>query len=340
MHDTGSGSSPGDIHQPFRPGEQDASPDSSPADEEAAGAYDSAVDAGGVVPPFVPGREPLPYSQRDNDNPPDVIVDQVAGLASHAAELPSITDFLYEEPEPDALAESGYGPLTGEQEDPGDVGGQAPGYGSAPLPTPAYGVPQQTPAYGGQQQTPAYGGQQQTPAYGGQQQTPGYGGQQTPAQGTGSVTPTRSTPLPPLPGFTPSRATPAMGMPAVDPRMTPALGSQSMERGRPAQPPPRQPAVPPGSEPWATGEWQRYDWRAAAALGAEERARAAEAWADLEWEGEARSRAKQRNSEIAAALEELARRIRAGELHVHGHAGMTEEAAAAAALAALLAKRS
>lgn len=121
--------------------------------------------------------------------------------------------------------------------------------------------------------------------------------------------------------------------------MTPAPSSRGLEPGRPAQPPPGQPAIPPGPEPWATGEWQRYDWRAAAALGAEERARAAEAWADLDWEGEARSRATQRNSEIAAALEEVARRIRAGELHVHGHAGMTEEAAAAAALAALLAKR-
>jgi hypothetical protein len=93
-------------------------------------------------------------------------------------------------------------------------------------------------------------------------------------------------------------------------------------------------------EPWATGEWQRYDWASVAALGPEERARAAEAWSDLDWEAEARGRARKRNETIAAALETIARRVRAGELPVSGPVTMSEEAAAAAALAALLAKRS
>ncbi|CAN5290696.1 hypothetical protein BH23GEM2_BH23GEM2_21750 [soil metagenome] len=338
MHDTGSGSSPGDIHRPFRPGEEDAPHDSSAPGDETAGAYDSAVDAGGVVPPFVPGREPLHYSQGIHDTPPDVIVDQVAGLASHAVELPSITDFLYDEPEPDALAESGYGPLTGEHATPAS---------EAPAQTPSYGSPGLTPASGGQQQTPAYSSRQQTPAYSSRQQTPGYGVPQepppylahpTPARDTRAATPARSTPVPPLPGFTPSRTSPAAAVPASDLRMAP-VRPQGFGPPPPSHAPPAQPTPSQGLEPWATGEWQRYDWRAAAALGAEERARASQAWADLDWEGEARSRATQRNSEIAAALEELARRVRAGELRVHGHAGMSEEAAAAAALAALLAKR-
>lgn len=328
MHDTGPGSSPGDIQRPFMPGEQDPPNDSSPSGGEAAGAYDSAVEAGGVVPPFVPGREPVQYSPGAHGSPPDVIVDQVAGLASHAVELPSITEFLYDEPEPDALAESGYGPLSGEHPIPvSEAAGR----------TPAYGSPGVTPAYGSHP-TPAYGGQLQTPAHGTQQESLPYAARVTPPRDIRSATPARSTPVPPLPGFTPSRPMPAAPAPAGDPRISPARGPQGFEPLPSSRPPPAQPPAQI-SEPWATGEWQRYDWRAAAALGAEERARAAQAWADLDWEGEARGRAMQRNSEIAAALEEIARRVRAGELHVHGHAGMSEEAAAAAALAALLAER-
>jgi hypothetical protein len=331
MRDTGSGPSSGDIHRPFLPGGEAESQDSSAPADENSGAYDSAVEAGGVVPPFVPGREPLHFSS-GNDTPPDVIVDQVAGLAASAVELPPITDFLYDEPEPDALAESGYGPLTGEHELPApETTGQTPAYGS-PAATPAYGVPQETPAYGAPRQTPGYG----TP------QPPSPRGQpDAPAPGYRREIAARSTPVPPLPGFTPARTPPPMAMPTTDWPTTPARG----QRQPPAATPPAPvsaptPAAQSGMEPWATGEWQRYDWRAAASLGAEERARAAEAWADLDWEGEARSRATRRNSEIAAALEEIARRVRAGELHVQGHAGMSEEAAAAAALAALLAKRS
>lgn len=309
------------------PGEQEEPHDSSVPADDSSGAYDSAVDAGGIVPPFVPGREPLYYASGSDEPPPEVIVDQVAGLASHATELPPITDFLYDEPEPDALSESGYGPLTGEHPAV-EMGGE----------TPAHGSPEMTPSHGGARQTPGYGGGQwQTPAQTPAHHTPAYGSAQpTPAYGAGRETPARSTPVPPLPGFTPARGTPAIPMPPADPRLRGSRGFEGPPAGH--APPPSPP--PPGIEPWATGEWQRYDWRAAAALGPEDRARAAQAWADLDWEGDARSRATQRNDEIAAALEEIARRVRAGELHVHGHAGMSAEAAAAAALAALLAKRS
>ena len=318
------------------PGEQEEPRDGSVPADESSGAYDSAVDAGGIIPPFVPGREPLYYSSSGDDPPPEVIVDQVAGLASHAVELPPITDFLYDEPEPDALAESGYGPLTGEHA-PGELAGQTPAYGSPGM-TPAYGSPGMTPSHGGARQTPVHGGQWQTPAHGAPTPPAAYGtGQARPAYGARIETPSRSTPVPPLPGFTPARGTPAVPMP-MDPRLSPSRGS-GFQGPPPGHPAPPQPQPPQGIEPWATGEWQRYDWRAAAALGPEERARAAQAWSDLDWEGDARGRAIQRNDEIAAALEEIARRVRAGELHVHGHAGMSAEAAAAAALAALLAKR-
>ena len=323
------------------PGEQEEPQDTSVPADDSSGAYDSAVDAGGIVPPFVPGREPLYYSSGGDEPPPDVIVDQVAGLASHAPELPPITDFLYDEPEPDALAESGYGPLTGEHA-AAEMGGQTPAYGSPGM-TPAHGSPGMTPSHGVAGQTPAYGGggQWQTPAHGAAQQTPAYGSAQpTPAHGVGRGTPARSTPVPPLPGFTPARGTPPAPIPSAAPWPSPERGSRGFEGPPAGHAPPPPPPQPQSPEPWATGEWQRYDWRAAAALGPEDRARAAQAWADLDWEGDARSRATQRNDEIAAALEEIARRVRAGELHVHGHAGMSAEAAAAAALAALLAKRS
>jgi len=116
---------------------------------------------------------------------------------------------------------------------------------------------------------------------------------------------------PPIPGYT----TPSSGAPAI------ASGA----------------ATPP--EPWATGEWQSYDWRAAAALAPDDSSRAQEAWSDLDWDSDARHVSRDRAATVAAALERVARQIRAGDLPVRGHTGMTDEAAVAAALAALLAMK-
>jgi hypothetical protein len=148
--------------------------------------------------------------------------------------------------------------------------------------------------------------------------------------------------VPPLPGFGPPRTTPLPpGRDAYASRRTPRTPvPPPADWGAPHQRPatPAQPVAQP-ADSWATGEWQRYDWRSAASLAPEERARAAQAWADLDWEGDTKNRARERNEMIASALEAIAHRVRTGELLVHGHPTMTEEAAAAAALAALLARR-
>lgn len=66
---------------------------------------------------------------------------------------------------------------------------------------------------------------------------------------------------------------------------------------------------------------------------------AEQAWSDLDWDADTRDRARSRGEHVAQALEQVARRIREGELIVRGHPGMTHEAAAAAVLAALVAQR-
>lgn len=91
---------------------------------------------------------------------------------------------------------------------------------------------------------------------------------------------------------------------------------------------------------WILEEWEQYDWKQAAALTADPNVAAAQqAWGDLDWERDATERhaVRQRPPEmVAAILEGIAQRIRAGEVQVHGAPGMTDEAALTAVLAALL----
>jgi hypothetical protein len=92
---------------------------------------------------------------------------------------------------------------------------------------------------------------------------------------------------------------------------------------------------------WLETDWQNYDWHAAAALG-EGVDDATRAWATTDWDGAA---ARQRDpaaptaSSIATALDEIARRLREGELGVPGSGATTDPATIAATLAALLGVR-
>ncbi len=92
---------------------------------------------------------------------------------------------------------------------------------------------------------------------------------------------------------------------------------------------------------WLETDWQHYDWHAAAALG-EGVDDATRAWATTDWDGAA---ARQRDpapptaSSIATALDEIARRLRDGELGVPGSGATTDPATIAATLAALLGVR-
>lgn len=96
-------------------------------------------------------------------------------------------------------------------------------------------------------------------------------------------------------------------------------------------------ALPEGE--WFEEDWQRYDWRAAAALGEAVESEATNEWAATDWEVVAHPTRDQRPSAaeaIANALDHIAQRIREGELAVPSPATLSDPAAIAASLAALL----
>jgi len=93
---------------------------------------------------------------------------------------------------------------------------------------------------------------------------------------------------------------------------------------------------------WGVDDWQQYDWRAAAALGDGVEAEASNEWATTDWGVGAPAARDNRPSAahaIANALDQIAQRIREGELTVPPPGGLTDPAAIAAALAALLGVR-
>jgi hypothetical protein len=89
---------------------------------------------------------------------------------------------------------------------------------------------------------------------------------------------------------------------------------------------------------WANTDWQQYDWRSLASLGEGAEAAASTAWASTDWDAN-RPRAKDERptaaQSIASALDQIAQRIRDGELAPLP--GMpTDPATIAATLAAIL----
>ena len=98
-------------------------------------------------------------------------------------------------------------------------------------------------------------------------------------------------------------------------------------------------------EGWAAGDWQSYDWGAVASLGAQapEAREAQAAWSSTDWDSTAGGvtepalvKGALQGTEVAAALDEIARRIRSGELSLERFRDMPPEAAIAAAFAAFL----
>jgi hypothetical protein len=91
---------------------------------------------------------------------------------------------------------------------------------------------------------------------------------------------------------------------------------------------------------WLETDWQDFDWRAAAALGEGPDADASKAWATTDWEATAPPARDSRQTAaqaIATALDQIAQRIREGELAVPGSAA--DPSKIAATLAALLGVR-
>lgn len=89
---------------------------------------------------------------------------------------------------------------------------------------------------------------------------------------------------------------------------------------------------------WLETDWQNYDWRAAAALGETGVSEASNAWAETDWDAAAprRNTPPTPAQAIATALDQIAQRIRDGELMVPSPTTMTDPATLAATVAALL----
>jgi hypothetical protein len=95
----------------------------------------------------------------------------------------------------------------------------------------------------------------------------------------------------------------------------------------------------PSESGWLETEWQHFDWRAAAALGDTPSEEATAAWATTDWGGTVPKVGDLRQTAahaIATALDDIAKRIREGDLAVPGSGPMADPATLAATLAALL----
>lgn len=96
------------------------------------------------------------------------------------------------------------------------------------------------------------------------------------------------------------------------------------------------------SEGWAVSDWQSYDWNTISSLGAPEpeAVEAHAAWSSTNWDAATkRLTGGLPVEQVAAALDEMARRIRSGELSLERFHGTPPEAAIAAVFAALLRTR-
>ncbi|MFL5563529.1 MAG: hypothetical protein ACJ77J_00430 [Gemmatimonadaceae bacterium] len=90
---------------------------------------------------------------------------------------------------------------------------------------------------------------------------------------------------------------------------------------------------------WGETDWQQFDWRGAARLGETAETEATNAWATTDWEAGARVAKENRPTAaqaIATALDQIAQKIRDGELAVPAPGAMTDPATIASTLAALL----
>jgi hypothetical protein len=121
--------------------------------------------------------------------------------------------------------------------------------------------------------------------------------------------------------------------------------SGSMDAPWPGEEPSSSPSAAsetPVSE-WGITDWQQYDWRSVANLGETAESAASNAWATTDWDATGPSAARAPRSDqptveqaIAKALEQIAQRIKSGELAAPTPGSATDPATIAATLAALL----
>lgn len=97
-------------------------------------------------------------------------------------------------------------------------------------------------------------------------------------------------------------------------------------------------ARPSRESGWLVDDWQQYDWRGAANLGEGVESQASNEWATTNWDvGSPGAQNKLSAAQaLANALDQIAQRIRDGDLSVPPPGALTDPAAIAATLAALL----
>lgn len=138
-------------------------------------------------------------------------------------------------------------------------------------------------------------------------------------------------PLPPVDGFAADRLTPTIE------------ASNYYESEAPVQPMATEPVQSAAEEDsgWVETEWQQFDWNGAAALGDASDPAASDEWSRTDWETSPPPRDVRETAAqaIASALDQIAERIRKGELIVPPPAAVTDPTAIAATLAALLGVR-
>jgi len=90
---------------------------------------------------------------------------------------------------------------------------------------------------------------------------------------------------------------------------------------------------------WVETDWQQYDWRSVAALGDSGEHEASTAWAETDWDAgmpHAKENKPTAAQAIATALDQIAQKIRDGELALPGPGTVTDPRTLATTLAALL----
>lgn len=118
----------------------------------------------------------------------------------------------------------------------------------------------------------------------------------------------------------------------------------------PARPSPTRTVPVPeiDTDGWASADWQSYDWNQVSSLGAPapEAMEAHAAWTSTDWESTTKRLSDLASrpgglpaEEVARALDEIARRIRSGELSLERFHGTPPEAAIAAVFASMLRTR-
>ena len=122
------------------------------------------------------------------------------------------------------------------------------------------------------------------------------------------------------------------------------VGSEEWDRGSTAYTEGTAVEGPAEGSGWLETDWQNYDWRAAAALGETGESEASSAWATTDWDTRATPDTSSRADAsrptaaqaIASALDQIAERIRKGELIVPAPGTMSDPTNIAASLAAML----